>query len=93
MVVLAESLRPASTNRPCAQVQAELQAARRGERQVADYEQLHTLVVAREAWSIENGTADADHEDQARTHRGLVFEWHRRCRARGWYERQGVQWL
>jgi long-chain acyl-CoA synthetase len=39
-----------------AEVEAELTAAAaRGQRRVADYEQLQMLVVAREPWSIENG--------------------------------------
>lgn len=57
MVVLAESLRPRMGD---AQVRQEVEQAmdallREVNTQLADYEQLRMLVVAREPWSIENG--------------------------------------
>jgi long-subunit acyl-CoA synthetase (AMP-forming) len=57
MVVLAESLRPRLGD---AQVRQEVEQAmdallREVNTQLADYEQLRMLVVAREPWSIENG--------------------------------------
>ena len=57
LVVLSESLRPRQRDASVrAQVQADLERLL-GEvnRQVADYEQLCMIVVAGEAWSIENG--------------------------------------
>ena len=57
MVVLAENLRPQMhKNDVRQQVESELSALlQKVNQQIADYEQLKMLVVAKEAWSIENG--------------------------------------
>jgi long-subunit acyl-CoA synthetase (AMP-forming) len=57
IVVLAENLRPRQREAGVrAQVEAELaQLLQKVNAQVADYEQLRMIVVADEAWSIENG--------------------------------------
>ena len=57
MVVLAEHLRPQlHKNEVRQQVESELHALlEKVNQQIADYEQLKMLVVAKEAWSIENG--------------------------------------
>ncbi len=61
IVVLAEDLRPRLAGAAAdaalrAEVQRELEALRNAvNRQLADYERLQTIVVAREAWSIDNG--------------------------------------
>jgi long-subunit acyl-CoA synthetase (AMP-forming) len=61
VVVLAEDLRPRLAGAAAeaalrAEVQRELEVLRAAiNRQVADHERLQTIVVAREAWSIDNG--------------------------------------
>jgi long-subunit acyl-CoA synthetase (AMP-forming) len=57
MVVLAETLRPKQQDAAFrAEAERELAALLEGvNRELAEYEQLATIVVAREAWSIENG--------------------------------------
>ena len=57
MVILAEDLRPRMHDAAERQrVEAELEALlKRVNSEVADYESLHMIVVAREPWSIENG--------------------------------------
>ena len=57
MVVLAEHLRPRQSDAAFrAEVEAELSALlKQINEEVADYEQLRMIVVAREPWSIENG--------------------------------------
>ena len=58
LVVLAESLRPRTAQPPVrAQVEQELGALLKDvNARIADYEQLRMIVVAREPWSIENGS-------------------------------------
>ncbi|MBL8370239.1 MAG: AMP-binding protein [Burkholderiaceae bacterium] len=57
MVVLAEALRPRTTDAAVRQeVEQEMaQLLKSVNNQVADYEQLKMIVIAREPWSIENG--------------------------------------
>jgi long-subunit acyl-CoA synthetase (AMP-forming) len=57
MVVLAEHLRPQMhKNDVRQQVESELNALlQKVNQQIADYEQLKMLVIAKDAWSIENG--------------------------------------
>jgi long-chain acyl-CoA synthetase len=58
LVVLAEELRPRTGDAAVrAQVQQQLEALRQQvNAQLADYEQLRMIVIAREPWSIENGS-------------------------------------
>ncbi len=90
MVVLAESLR-AIQNEPATRIRvsAELQALLEGvNAELAHEEQLHTLVVAREAWSIENGLLTPTMKlKRARIEASIA------AAVPAWYERQGVQWL
>jgi long-chain acyl-CoA synthetase len=90
MVVLAESLRP-SQHEPATRIRvaAELQALLEGvNAELAHEEQLHTLVVAREAWSIENGLLTPTMKlKRARIEASIA------AAVPAWYERQGVQWL
>jgi long-subunit acyl-CoA synthetase (AMP-forming) len=57
MVILAEDLRPRMHDAAeRSRVEAELEALlKRVNGEIADYESLHMIVVARDPWSIENG--------------------------------------
>ena len=90
MVVLAESLRPIQ-HEPATRIRvaAELQALLEGvNAELAHEEQLHTLVVAREAWSIENGLLTPTMKLKRARIEASIAE-----AVPAWYERQGVQWL
>jgi long-subunit acyl-CoA synthetase (AMP-forming) len=89
VVVLAEHLRPrqgeaamrAEVEREMAQLLADIN------RQIADYEQLAALVVAREPWSIENGLLTPTMKlKRARIEQAIEPEVER------WIARPGVQW-
>ena len=56
--------------------------------ELAHEEQLHTLVVAREAWSIENGLLTPTMKLKRARIEASIAE-----AVPAWYERQGVQWL
>jgi len=89
IVVLAEQLRPRLSDAALrAEVQAEMEKLL-GEvnRSLSDYEQLQTLVVAREAWSIDNGLLTPTMKlKRARIESVIADEVAR------WMERPGVQW-
>ena len=89
MVVLAEDLRGRLHDGALRQqVQAELERLLADvNRQVAEYEHLHTLVVAREPWSIANGTLTPT----LKLKRGPI-EKAIAVHVEGWYGRKGVQW-
>lgn len=89
MVVLAEDLRGRIDDGALRQqVQAELERLLADvNRQVAEYEHLHTLVVAREPWSIANGTLTPT----LKLKRGPI-EKAIAVHVEGWYGRKGVQW-
>jgi long-chain acyl-CoA synthetase len=89
MVVLAEDLRGRLSDAALRQqVQAELERLLADvNRQVAEYEHLHTLVVAREPWSIANGTLTPT----LKLKRGPI-EKAIAVHVEGWYGRKGVQW-
>jgi long-subunit acyl-CoA synthetase (AMP-forming) len=89
VVVLAEHLRPrqgeaamrAEVEREMAQLLTDIN------RQIADYEQLAALVVAREPWSIENGLLTPTMKlKRARIEQAIEPEVER------WIARPGVQW-
>jgi long-chain acyl-CoA synthetase len=89
VVMLAEDLRPrlgdAAFRASVEQELSQLLAA--VNRELSDYEQLHALVVAREAWSIENGLLTPTMKlKRARIEESLAPE------VDGWYARGGVVW-
>ncbi|MBL8331955.1 MAG: AMP-binding protein [Rubrivivax sp.] len=89
VVVLAEDLRPRLADEAVRQqVQAEMaQLLQSVNAQLSDYEQLHTLVIAREPWSIENGMLTPTMKlKRARIESALEAQVER------WYTQAGVQW-
>lgn len=89
IVVLAEDLRPRLADAATrATVQAELEQLLAGvNRELPDYERLHTLVVAREAWSIDNGLLTPTMKlKRMRIEAAIADDIPR------WYARPGVQW-
>ncbi|GAB4122280.1 MAG: AMP-binding protein [Rubrivivax sp.] len=89
MVVLAESLRPRLSDEAVRrEVQAEMEKLlAEVNRQVADHERLQTLVIARAAWSIDNGLLTPTMKlKRARIEAAYEGEVAR------WYEKSGVQW-
>jgi long-chain acyl-CoA synthetase len=89
MVVLAEDLRPRVGEAAVrSRVQAEMeQLLTTVNRQLADYEQLHTLVVAREPWSIDNGLLTPTMKLKRSRIEAAVAD-----QVPGWYAKAGVQW-
>jgi long-chain acyl-CoA synthetase len=90
IVVLAENLRPRVSEAALrAQVQAEMEALLAGvNRALSDYERLHTLVIAREAWSIDNGLLTPTMKlKRARIEAAIADDVPR------WYAKAGVQWF
>ena len=89
IVVLAENLRPRVSEAALrAQVQAELESLLANvNRALSDYERLHTLVIAREAWSIDNGLLTPTMKlKRARIEAAIADDVPR------WYAKAGVQW-
>ncbi len=89
MVVLAEHLRPRQGEAALrAEVEAELgRLLAEVNRQLSDYERLHTLVIAREAWSIDNGLLTPTMKlKRARIEAAIAQA------VPGWYAKAGVQW-
>lgn len=89
IVVLAENLRPRLSEAALrAQVQAEMEALLADvNRALSDYERLHTLVIAREAWSIDNGLLTPTMKlKRARIEAAIADDVPR------WYAKAGVQW-
>jgi long-subunit acyl-CoA synthetase (AMP-forming) len=89
VVVLAEELRPRQQDSAFrSQVQAEMQALLADvNRQLPDYERLHTIVIAQEAWSIDNGLLTPTMKlKRARIEHALE------ARLPAWYADKGVQW-
>ena len=89
VVVLAETLRPrlgdgalrAEVETQMAALLAEVNA------QLSDHEKLHTIVVAREAWSIDNGLLTPTMKlKRARIEQAMADA------LPAWYDRQGVIW-
>ncbi len=89
VVVLAEELRPRQHDSAFrTQAQAEMQALLADvNRQLPDYERLHTIVIAQEAWSIDNGLLTPTMKlKRARIEHALE------ARLPTWYAKKGVQW-
>jgi long-subunit acyl-CoA synthetase (AMP-forming) len=89
VVVLAEHLRPRLQDDALrAQVESEMAALlARVNGALADYEQLHTIVIAREAWSIDNGLLTPTMKlKRARIEQAIAGA------LPAWYERRGVLW-
>ncbi len=89
VVVLAEHLRPRLREEALrAEVEAEMQALlARVNGQLSDHEKLHTIVVAREAWSIDNGLLTPTMKlKRARIEQAIAGA------LPAWYERRGVLW-
>ena len=90
LVVLAEDLRPRQTQPEVRQrVEAELaQLLKDVNRELADYEKLGLIVVAREAWSIENGFLTPTMKIKRSRIEGAIGP-----QVQAWYERgQSVLW-
>ena len=90
LVVLAEDLRPRQTQPEVRQrVEAELtQLLKDVNRELADYEKLGLIVVAREAWSIENGFLTPTMKIKRSRIEGAIAP-----QVQAWYERgQSVLW-
>jgi long-subunit acyl-CoA synthetase (AMP-forming) len=89
LVVLAEDLRPRLQDREVrTQVQAEMETLL-GEvnRKLSDYERLHAIVVAREAWSIDNGLLTPTMKlKRSRIEAAIAGE------LPSWYQSKGVLW-
>ncbi|MCP5285646.1 MAG: AMP-binding protein [Burkholderiaceae bacterium] len=89
VVVLAETLRPRLGD---GAVRAEVEAAMKAllaqvNGQLSDYEKLHAIVVAREAWSIDNGLLTPTMKlKRARIEQAIAGA------LPAWYERKGVLW-
>ncbi len=89
VVVLAEELRPRQQDSAFrAQAQAEMETLLADvNRQLSDYERLHTIVIAQEAWSIDNGLLTPTMKlKRARIENALE------ARLPTWYGQKGVQW-
>ena len=89
VVVLAEELRPRQQDSAFrTQAQAEMEALLADvNRQLSDYERLHTIVIAQDAWSIDNGLLTPTMKlKRARIEHALE------ARLPTWYAKKGVQW-
>ena len=89
VVVLAEELRPRLSDPALKQqVQGEMQALlARVNASLSDHEQLHTLVIAREPWSIDNGMLTPTMKlKRSRIETALEPQ------LPAWYRGKGVQW-
>lgn len=89
IVVLAETLRPRLSEATLrAQVQAEMETLLADvNRALSDYERLHTLVIAREAWTIDNGLLTPTMKlKRSRIEAAIADDVPR------WYAKAGVQW-
>ena len=89
VVVLAETLRPRLGDASVrADVQAEMGALlAQVNAQLSDHERLNTIVIAREAWSIDNGQLTPTMKlKRARIEQDIAHA------LPGWVERPGVQW-
>ena len=89
IVVLAEELRPRLQDSAFrAQAKAEMETLLADvNRQLSDYERLHTIVIAREAWSIDNGLLTPTMKLK-RSRIEHTIE----AALPVWYEKKGVQW-
>ncbi|MCW5610118.1 MAG: AMP-binding protein [Rubrivivax sp.] len=89
IVVLAETLRPRLADEALRrEVQAEMEALLATvNRQLADHEQLQTLVIAREAWSIDNGMLTPTMKIRRARIEAAIGE-----AIPQWFARKGVQW-
>jgi long-subunit acyl-CoA synthetase (AMP-forming) len=89
VVVLSETLRPRlGDDAVRLEVEAEMKALlARVNAALSDYEQLHAIVVAREAWSIDNGLLTPTMKlKRARIEQAIAGA------LPAWYERKGVLW-
>jgi long-chain acyl-CoA synthetase len=89
IVVLAEELRPRLQDSAFrAQAKAEMETLLADvNRQLSDYERLHTIVIAREAWSIDNGLLTPTMKLK-RSRIEHTIE----AALPVWYAKKGVQW-